>query len=422
MGRTNHCLSFALLACVMVSARACTVRNTLAFGPGSLRSCIDQASAAPGGGEFFIIFRPQLSGSSIDITDGSTECSSLRIDNPDSGQLLKTVTIRGPRRGRIAVNALACPDTTVFYMNLDVSLNIENVVVEGGRDGILLFGTDFDAAIAESLVVNNCAFVGQTSYGIYAFDTTVIHISGTTIEDAGNDGLRVVESVGLPAPGIFDYSLRDSIFSANGQTSIGGDGADIIAGNGVLKVQDCTFDGNGDDGLQVRPSTVEPSPALIASVIDSNFNANGFIGNDGNTGANGMKVLSTFIGRVSGSSFDGNSNYGLILANGKIETVSRSSFDNNGNSGLELEDATAVSLRRCTFNGNANFGVEMELENPNATIASSITSIKLCTLDNNGLGAVECKSEITPAATRSSREVARSSGGKSEKPAVNGDD
>lgn len=396
MRSTAFLAALVSLAVTAVDARTCTVETLSPSGPGSITDCLEFAHASTAR-RILIEFSDSLAGGEIDLHDGEGNCvSTPTIRNPNLGERVKKVFIRGPRVGegvphiKIVAPLPACENEIIFNFGEDVSVDIQRLELLGGGIGIFVAGTSTppggENGLDETVDLESVTVKGAAIYGVELLDIADVHISDCKVDDCGNDGLRYEQIFGIPG-GACSISITGSEFDRNGiVNTASGDGADIKV-NVVpctISVKTSEFDENSDDGLDIDNDGSNGNGAI--TVFKTEFDDNGF-----GEGADGDGLKLTHIDAVvKFSEFDNNYNDGMAVEFGEFECL-KSEFDGNGDDGLDLDESLATSISRCDFSLNAEYGIELEIAAGGS--ASIIENIHKSTLKDNGLGAFICNEQ-----------------------------
>ena len=189
---------------------------------------------------------------------------------------------------------LAARDPEAHPTVLQGGAGIAMLALEGGGAGVALdglvvdaqgvasFGIDVDSTDAR---VSACEVRNSASHGIRLRSTSAtgaveVDVVGTRVYDCNGEGLSL--------EGTFELGLYGSRFASNRLEGV--QLGPLLAPDGVaasLRVQDCVFAQNGEDGLDCQlapPAVVAGSSSYRVRVERSVFERNGFASSVGGTG------------------------------------------------------------------------------------------------------------------------------------------
>lgn len=270
---------------------------------------------------------------------------------------------------------------------------IEGLVIDGGN--VAANGIDLDRTPAQltGLVIENCGrglrlraplFVESTSVTLVAIDSSHNQLEGLSIEGPysllveacrfENNGQEGVEFGPWIAPSGSEVSvaLRDCSFSGNGLEGLDVDlAAPALSGAGgrfELDVEDCNFESNGGSGCLVDLD-YEASPGWSAGLRLRGCFARGNGGSgfafdlDSTFDGVAHRLLST-ANRVDGLSATSESYAGFL-------TISAGAFVGNGGFGVRGSlGNVGLALSHCVLSGNASGGIQSVIAS--ATSTSSV--------------------------------------------------
>jgi len=253
------------------------------------------------------------------------------------------VTLRGQPGGRATVSGPS--PTTDTIVILDDTVNIEDLTVTGGNNGIRLQGP-FYAGVRNVLVQNTAG----NGILVRAGD---IAIEDSTVEYAGGSGLML--SRGASARIFNDSHFRNSHFAgitAQNNSTLGMDGGTVShnEGHGITV----------DNGSQGNISNVEifgNATGILVSASQASVGGGNFIHHNREHGV--LAQAGAVLG-VNGTKVQHNGQIGVFGYLGTTVVMGGNEITANGESGVFCLNDCTLQISGDRINGNAHHGVGVQ--------------------------------------------------------------